>query len=48
MLPPVSQNQRRWATFLRCCFVVNIFMVPVDVCFYHSSLRVRRAAASSS
>ena len=47
MLPPRSLNQRRWATLLRCLFVINIFMVPVDICFYHSALGVSLPLLSS-
>ena len=41
MLPPASLMQRRWAMLLRLLFVVNAFMVPIELCFYQQSLRVR-------
>ena len=35
MLPPTSHAARRWLSSLRILFFVNLFMLPIDLCFYH-------------
>ena len=42
VLPPTSINQRRWQSLLRVLYLVNLFTLPIDLCFYH--LRVRPLA----
>ena len=35
MLLPNTLNLRRWATGLRLLFVINLFVLPIDIFFYH-------------
>ena len=35
LLLPDTINLRRWATFLRLLFVINLFVLPIDIFFYH-------------
>ena len=44
LLVPNTLNLRRWATFLRILFVVNLFVLPIELCFYHARVRARRAS----
>ena len=39
LLLPNTLNLRRWATFLRVCFLVNLFVLPIDIFFYHAQAR---------
>lgn len=45
LLLPNSINLRRWATFLRVCFLVNLFVLPIDIFFYHAEVRVHEKIA---
>ena len=39
MLPPTSLPSRRWAFLLRWLFAVNLCTLPIDMFFYHRTVR---------